>query len=95
MCVGCAALGVEGQSWKYTNEHAKALGQVLFVRDEAALAVKQMLEQGVVTPSDVKVDTDLTLRIQRDDSKHASYARWLRLDTYEIQTFRSDPGLQV
>ena len=90
-----AVLGISGQSWKYSGEHAKALGNVVFVQKSNAEIVQRLLRSGAVKATDVMVDTDISLRMQRDDSKHTSHARYLRLDTNEIETFRLDAGLPV
>ena len=87
-----AVLGISGQSWKYSGEHAKALGNVVFVSDANAEIVQRLLKSGAIKATDVMVDTDISLRMQRDDSKHASYAKYLRLDTNEIETFRWSLG---
>jgi uncharacterized protein YihD (DUF1040 family) len=36
---------------------------------------------------DVSVDTDLTFRVQRDDSHHASFIKYIRKDTGAFETF--------
>ena len=86
LCLFTAGSSIQG-AWAYPDESTATVGPVQFVSISVARMWQQQLKAGTLQASDLVVQSDLDMYIQRDDSYSPSSLTYLRLDTNEIETY--------
>lgn len=74
------------------NEYTTTFGPAKLMTSPQASFLQNSLRSGLIKASDLMVQSDLTLKIMRDDSGSPSYFTYLRLDNFNIEKFQFKIG---